>query len=360
MTIPCRITRLTLTDFRSYAAAGLEPGSGPVVLTGLNGAGKTNVLEAVSLLAPGRGLRGAALGELARADGGGGWAVAARTDGPGGAVELGTGSAPGTPDRRVARVNGAPAPLVQFGERLAVAWLTPAMDRLLAEGAGARRRFLDRLTLALEPGHGTQATRYEAAMRERSRLLAGGAADPAWLDALEARMAEHGALLAAARARTAEALQPYLAAVGVPFPVASLAYEDASVGAELAGLLRGGRARDMAAGRALAGPHRADLSVIDAASGAPAARCSTGEQKALLIGVLLAHAELVAALRGMRPILLLDEVAAHLDEHRRSALLERLPALGQVWLTGTEMATFEALRPHATLFTVRKGEVVAA
>ena len=338
------LSRLLLTDFRSYRELALAPGPGFVVLTGENGAGKTNVLEAVSLLTAGRGLRQAPLSEMAGADGPGGFAVAARL----GDVDLGTGTLATAPERRQVRINGAPASAAVLGEWLAVLWLTPAMDRLFVDGASGRRRFLDRLVLAREPGHATHAARYEAAMRARNRLLAEEAgADPAWLTALEAGMAEHGAALALARTHTVTALAGRLAdqAEG-PFARAGLGLAgwapapDNPVAA-LAAELRVARGRDQAAGRALAGPHRSDLAVRHLGKGQPAERCSTGEQKALLLGIVLAHADLVAADRGARPILLLDEIAAHLDPLRRAALFERLAAAGgQVWMTGTERALF--------------------
>jgi DNA replication and repair protein RecF len=351
------IARLSLSDFRSYADALVAPGPGLVVLTGDNGAGKTNVLEAVSLLSPGRGLRGASLAEMARNGRPGGFAVAARL----GEVEIGTGTAAAAPERRQVRINGAPASATSLAEWLAVLWLTPAMDRLFQEGAGGRRRFLDRLVLALEPGHAIHAARYEAAMRARNKLLAEeGPPDEAWLAALEARMAEHGAAVAAARARTVEALGAALAGAREgPFARPSLALEGGQE--DLERELRGGRRRDAAAGRTLAGPHRTDLAVVHSGKGQPASLCSTGEQKALLLAIVLAHADLVAERSGRRPILLLDEVAAHLDPRRRAALFERLEAGGgQVWMTGTEPALFEEIGPAASRFTVADGRVLAA
>ena len=345
------LTRLTLTDFRSYAAASIAPGPGFVLLTGDNGAGKTNLLEAVSLLAPGRGLRGAALGEMARQGGAGGFGVAARL----GETDLGTGTLPAAPDRRQVRINTAPAAVNSLGEWLSVLWLTPAMDRLFTGTAGERRRFLDRLVLALEPGHAHHAARYEAAMRARNKLLAETAtADPGWLGALEQAMAEHGAALHEARLRTVEALDERLRGAGDDdFPRASIALEGWVAG-DLAAALGANRARDAAAGRATYGPHRQDLVVLHQAKGMPAARSSTGEQKALLLGLVLAHAELVAERRGEPPILLLDEVAAHLDPKRRSALFDRLAGRGQVWLTGTEAALFDGIGA-ASRFHVRPG-----
>jgi DNA replication and repair protein RecF len=352
------VSRLALTDFRSYADMTLEAGPGFVVLTGENGAGKTNILEALSLLAPGRGLRGAALSEMARSDGPGGFAVAARLAseagvGAGEDVELGTGAAATAPERRQVRINGATASAAGLSEWLSILWLTPAMDRLFGEAASGRRRFLDRLVLALEPGHGHHAARYEAAMRARNKLLAEpDGSDPAWLAALEAGMAEHGAAVADARERTVAALGERLAASpDGPFARAGLALAGWRVGpVPLAAELRGSRGRDAAAGRTLVGPHRSDLAVTHLGKGQPAERCSTGEQKALLLGLVLAHAELVAERTGRPPLLLLDEVAAHLDPLRRAALFDRLAAMEtQVWMTGTEPALFDAIHAATRL-----------
>ncbi|MET1111606.1 MAG: DNA replication/repair protein RecF [Allosphingosinicella sp.] len=349
------IARLVLTDFRNHRDALLAPGPGLVLLTGENGAGKTNVLEAVSLLSPGRGLRGASLGEMARSGGGGGFAVAARL----GDVEIGTGADARAPERRQVRINGAAASATSLSEWLSVLWLTPAMDRLFQEGASGRRRFLDRLVLALEPGHAVHAARYEAAMRARNKLLAEeGPRDEAWLSALEARMAEHGAALAEARAKAVALLSERLAgAPAGPFARAGLVLEGG--GEDLRTELARGRARDSAAGRTLAGPHRTDLAVTHLDKGQPAGLCSTGEQKALLLAIVLAHADLVAERAGRRPILLLDEVAAHLDPRRRAALFERLEiAGGQVWMTGTEPGLFAGVGPAATRFEVADGAIL--
>jgi DNA replication and repair protein RecF len=355
------ISRLSLTDFRSYPDALIAPGSGFVVLTGENGAGKTNVLEALSLLSPGRGLRRASLGEMARSGGPGGFAVAAQL----GDVDLGTGTAAAAPERRQVRINGAAASATSLAEWLSVLWLTPAMDRLFLEGAGGRRRFLDRLVLALSPAHAMHAARYEAAMRARNKLLGeDGRPDAGWLAALEARMAEHGSALAEARAATVEALSQRLAdAPDGPFARAGLSLEGwTSSGADaLRRDLAAGRNRDAAAGRTLSGPHRTDLLVTHLGKNQPAERCSTGEQKALLLGLVLAHADLVAERAGRRPILLLDEVAAHLDFRRRAALFERLESGGgQVWLTGTERGLFEGIGPGATWLHVTDGQVQPA
>jgi DNA replication and repair protein RecF len=383
------LTRLALTDFRNHADALLEPGPGFVLLAGPNGAGKTNILEAVSMLAPGRGLRQAALGDMARHGGPGGWAVAASLSlpldggGQGGgdgrdaatspeksprpnpaqlapSISIGTATAAAAPERRLVRINGASAAVNSLSERLAVLWLTPAMDRLFTDSPGARRRFLDRLVLALEPGHAHHAARYEAAMRARNKLLAGpAAADPSWLAALEAAMAEHGALLGEARGRTVSALAEALAAApDGDFPRAGLALAGWDLG-DLAAALRANRARDSAAGRATEGPHRHDLAVTDLARMSPAALGSTGEQKALLIGLVLAHAELVAERRGAPPLLLLDEVAAHLDPARRAALFARLEDRGQVWMTATEESLFAGIA-RASRFNVVAGRVEPA
>ncbi|MBX3560641.1 MAG: DNA replication/repair protein RecF [Sphingomonas sp.] len=349
------LSRLSLTDFRSYADALVSPGPGFVILTGENGAGKTNLLEAVSLLSPGRGLRGASLADMARKGGPGGFAVSARLSGPDGDVDLGTGTLAAAPERRQVRVNGAQGSATSLSDWLSILWLTPAMDRLFTEPASGRRRFLDRLVLALAPGHATHAARYDAAMRARNKLLAeDGPWDEAWLAALEGRMAEHGTALAEARAATVAALAERLAAApDGPFARALIALE----GGEAADLAAS-RARDAAAGRTLAGPHRADLAVTHAAKAQPAAFCSTGEQKALLIGLVLAHADLVAERTARRPILLLDEIAAHLDPVRRAALFARLgEAGGQVWMTGTEAAPFDGLGAAARFEVV--GGVVA-
>jgi DNA replication and repair protein RecF len=354
------VARLSLTEFRSYADTVVAPGPGLVILTGENGAGKTNMLEAVSLLAPGRGLRGALLSEMVRKGGGGGFGVAARLDE---ALEIGTGVAAPAPERRQVRINGTAASASSLAEWLSVLWLTPAMDRLFIEGASGRRRFLDRLTLALFPGHAVHAARYEAAMRARNKLLAEeGRRDEAWLTALEARMAEHGVTLADARAATVEALSVRLAdAPDGPFARAGLTLEGGASD-DLARDYALGRARDAAAGRTLSGPHRTDLLVTHLGKAQPATACSTGEQKALLLGIVLAHATLVAERTGRPPILLLDEVAAHLDPQRRAALLERLADTGgQVWVTGTERGLFDAgASSAATWFEVRGGGVHAA
>jgi DNA replication and repair protein RecF len=350
------VSRLTLSDFRSYATAIVEPGPGFVLLFGENGAGKTNLLEAVSLLTPGRGLRGAALSDMARQAGAGGFAVAAKL----GDIDIGTGTQPTAPERRQVRINGAPAAVNSLGEWLSVLWLTPAMDRLFTGSAGDRRRFLDRLVLALDPAHAHHSTRYDAAMRARTKLLQEPeTADPAWLTALEEAMAEHGAAIAEARARTITALDGRLSAAPEDeFARATITLEGWAT-ADLRQSFLQNRARDAAAGRATEGPHRQDLAVTHRGKQMPAARCSTGEQKALLLGLVLAHAELVAERREAPPILLLDEVAAHLDPKRRAALFTRLEGRGQVWMTGTEAELFDGIG-EASRFHVQPGQITLA
>jgi DNA replication and repair protein RecF len=357
------LSRLTLANYRNHAALELTPGPGFVCLHGENGAGKTNILEAVSMLAPGRGLRGAALGEMARSDGPGGWSVSVhlgplapgeverhRTEGAStplgtnGLATIGTGTLATAPERRIVRVNGAGAAVNSLAEWLAILWLTPAMDRLFAGPASDRRRFLDRLVLALEPGHAYHSARYEAAMRARNKLLAEPeSADPDWLSALEAGMAEHGAALGQARARTVAGLSERLKTTPDDLFARPLVALEGGAQNELADTLRNNRGRDSAAGRATEGPHRQDLVVTHAAKRQPAARCSTGEQKALLLGLVLAHAGLVTDRRAAPPLLLLDEVAAHLDPLRRAALFERLEGRGQVWMTATEASLFDGI-----------------
>jgi DNA replication and repair protein RecF len=355
------LTRLSLTQFRSYDEALIAPGPGFVILTGENGAGKTNVLEAVSLLSPGRGLRGASLSEMARSGGPGGFSVAARLDIPlaadtAGTIGIGMGTTASAPERRQVRINGAGASASALAEWLSVLWLTPAMDRLFQEGASGRRRFLDRLVLALSPAHAVHSARYEAAMRSRNKLLAEEALDHAWLAALESRMAEHGTAISEARAATVAALFDRLArSPEGPFARPTLTLEG---GLEDLCSLSRTRTRDAVAGRTLIGPHRSDLVVTHAGKNQPAGLCSTGEQKALLLSMVLAHAELVAERSGRRPILLLDEVAAHLDPSRRAALFERLQSGGgQVWMTGTERSLFEAVGGGASWLEVAGGRI---
>lgn len=356
------LDRITLANFRNHPDTLLEGSATLNLLVGENGAGKTNVLEALSLFAPGRGLRRAGLIDMAGNRGNGGFAVGARlAPGDGGEpVQLGTGIQPDRPGRRIVQVNGADASAVGLGEWLAVSWLTPAMDRLFADSASTRRQYMDRLAVALDPGHARHAARYERALRERGRLLTDvREADPAWFDSLEAQMASAGAALAQGRARLISALTQELAAFPTqPFARPALAREanHAADEAGFAAQLAANRRRDRAAQRSLIGPHRDDLRVTMEGKAMPAAECSTGEQKAMLIAMTLAHASLAG--RGRPGVLLLDEVAAHLDPLRREALFDRLRASGsQVWLTGTEPAPFDGLLGDAAVWRVAGGRV---
>lgn len=351
------IARLSLTNFRNHRDALIEPDAGFMLLSGPNGVGKTNLLEAVSLLTPGRGLRQVPISEMARSDGPGGFSVAARLADD---TEIGTGTTAAAPDRRQVRINGAPASVNSLGERLAVLWLTPAMDRLFTGSPGDRRRFLDRLTLALEPAHAHHAARYDAAMRARNKLLAEEHWDEAWLGSLEAQMQEHGNQVTLARVRTLKELQRVAGiARDDDFPNAVLQLENQAP-MNLAARLSATRKIDAAARRATHGPNNEDLLVIYAAKDQPAAKCSTGEQKALLLNLVLSHAEVVAEKRGVAPILLLDEVAAHLDPTRRAALFDRLEGRGQVWMTATEATLFDGIDPSATRFHVEHGTISPA
>ncbi len=366
------LTRLSLTDFRNHAAAELVAGPGLVALHGDNGAGKTNILEAISLLAPGRGLRRAALGDMVRDGASGGFAVFAEVQAGDdlAPVSLGTGIEPVHPGRRIVRINGSAAAAASLGEWLGVLWLTPAMDRLFVETAGNRRRFLDRLVLALDPRHAQHSNRYEAALRARGKLLADvSSADPQWLASLEAQLGEHGAAMDAARQATLTALSAELAdQPDAPFarPLLTLVDSDGAARTEpheveaLKTLFAARRRIDAAAGRATAGPHRDDLVAVHAATSRAAARCSTGEQKAMLLSLVLAHSDCVARARGQRPVLLLDEVAAHLDPLRRAALYARLAGQGgQAWLTGTEAALFDEMPGPVTRFAIAGGRIAA-
>jgi DNA replication and repair protein RecF len=377
------VTRLALTDFRNYRSARLDLTAGPVVLTGANGAGKTNLLEAVSVLSPGRGLRNARLSDLDRRpanddDAPSSWAVAATIETRRGPVRIGTGRDPAVGlqpkglsrggERRVVRIDGETARgQAALGEVIGVTWLTPQMDRLFIEGPSARRRFLDRLVLGLDPAHAARVSAYEHATRERSRLLRDGPADPAWLDALDETMAAHGVAVAAARRDAVECLDKACAEATGPFPRARLSLagtiegwldELPALAAEerFKAVLKESRAVDAIAGGATIGPHRSDLTVTHADKGIPAEGMSTGEQKALLISIVLAHARLQRETRGEPPLLLLDEVAAHLDAVRRDALFAVLLGFeSQVWLTGTDAGLFAPLRNAARFLSVSDG-----
>lgn len=375
MPVQNHISKLTLTNFRNYAALTIDLAPGAVVFSGDNGAGKTNLLEAISFLTPGRGLRRAPYADVAREGGDGGFALHARLDGPDGQVEIGTGisggDTAGEGGRRV-RINGAPARSAEdMLEWLRVVWLTPAMDALFTGPAADRRRFLDRLVLAIDPGHGQRAIDYEKAMRGRNRLFTEGSRDDRWFDAIETQMAETGVAIAAARAemvRLLAAMIDRLPDTG-PFPQADIGLSG-DLEAEIAAApavdveerfrraLVEGRDRDRAAGRTLEGPHRSDLVVRHRPKAMPAELCSTGEQKALLVGIVLSHARLTGEMSGMTPILLLDEIAAHLDSGRRAALFSILEDLNcQAFMTGTDAALFSSLAGRAQFLTVDHGRV---
>lgn len=354
------LDRILLSRFRNHGETRIHGTMKFNLLVGENGAGKTNVLEAISLFAPGRGLRRARLVDMPEQGGDAGFGISADLRVDDAAVRLGTGVLPERPSRRIVQINQAEAPAVRLAEWLSIGWLTPAMDRLFAEGAGSRRRFLDRLVLGFDPAHAANAARLEAALRERNRLLAEPAdPDPVWLDAIEAQLAETGARVSASRAAMAVRLDAALAALpDSPFARPSLTYiaggpMDES---ELARALRDGRRRDRAAQRSLTGPHRDELAVTMAGKGQLAAECSTGEQKAMLIAITLAHAGLLDLDRPR--LLLLDEVAAHLDPLRREALFDRLrEGTAQVWLTGTELAPFDGIAGDAAIWRVTNGVV---
>lgn len=372
------IRSLQLHSFRCYDSVHLDGlPSGPVVLTGPNGAGKTNVLEAVSLLSPGRGIRGARISEMQRRDASAAWAVSAEAETPFGATRIGTGlDANSMTEKRIVRINGETVKAqTALAEYLACVWLTPQMDRLFIDGSSARRKFLDRLIFAFDPGHAGRVTRYENAMGQRSKILRESERpDPVWLDGLEAQMAETGVAIAAARSEflvilqracdqqdVAETLFPR-ALMGLRGTIEELLSRAPAIEVEdmFRYQLRESRSVDARTGGAATGPHKADLAVMYAAKDMPADQCSTGEQKALLIGMTLAHSRLMAAERGAPPILLLDEVAAHLDESRRAALYDILLELGgQVWMTGTDAHLFTALGARMNAFHVESSTIGA-
>ena len=372
------LTRLTLTDFRNYAGLRLDVSAPLVALTGPNGAGKTNLLEAISLLTPGRGLRGASFEDLARHGGASTWAIASEVATFEGTVSLGTGWSgqsdgnEGAAQSRLVVIDGhvqkSSSTLAQYMRQL---WLTPAMDRLFAGPASDRRRFLDRLVAAFDPEHGARVLVFEKVMRERNLLLEEPRADAAWLSSLEAHMAVAAVAIAAARLHAVEALRRHIgeARTASAFPWAQVAVEGeieslvavmpaVRVEDEYRKILRDSRAADRGAGRTLRGPHRSDFSVSHGPKNMPAGLCSTGEQKALLIGLILAQARAVKGESQIAPVLLLDEVAAHLDRQRREGLFQALAALGcQAWMTGTDAGLFDGLGHDAAVFHVEAGTI---
>ena len=372
-----RIRRLTLANFRSYHAAQMDVGGGLVVLVGPNGAGKTNLIEAISFLAPGRGLRRATLEDVAFSEGGGSWAVAAEVEGALGLATLGTGMEPpaaeGTVVTRKCRIDREPvASASAFADHLRVIWLVPAMDGLFNGPASERRRFLDRLVLAVDAEHMTRVNALERALRSRNRLLEEARPDPHWLDAIEHETAELAVAVTAMRMETVSRLQAALAArkdTASPFPAAEIALDGwmeqlvplrpaVEIEDRYRAALSENRGRDAAAGRTLDGPHLSDLTVVHAGKHIAAGAASTGEQKALLIGLVLAHAGLLAEMSGFAPVLLLDEVVAHLDPLRRAALYGELQKLGaQVWMTGADSAAFADLAATADVWEISPGQV---
>lgn len=351
------VSDLLLSHFRSHRRTALVFDGRPVAIFGPNGAGKTNILEAISLLSPGRGLRRAGAEELARQPEALGWKVAATVGGH--EVETFAEGA----NARAVLIDGKSATQAALGRVVRMLWLVPAMDRLWIEGAEGRRRFLDRMVLSFTPAHAEVALAYEKAMRERNRLLKDEVRDAGWYGALEAQMAEAGAVLAGNRRAVLARLARAQGGAGTSFPAADLELvgpsgEDQPEGAgDLLQALAQGRSRDMAAGRTLTGPHRVDLAATFAAKGVPAAQCSTGEQKALLISLILTNARALKEDIGAAPVLLLDEVAAHLDAGRRAALYDEICALGaQAFMTGTGPELFDTLAARGQYVEVTEGE----
>jgi DNA replication and repair protein RecF len=370
-----KIRRLTLSNFRNYRAASLEADGRPIVLCGPNGAGKTNLIEAISLLAPGRGLRRATLEEVAFQEGDGSWAVAAEVEGALGLATLGTGVEPAQDDgaaaQRKCRIDREPVGSASaFADHLRVVWLVPAMDSLFVGAPSERRRFLDRLALAVDAEHASRVNAFERALRSRNRLLAEPRPDPHWLDAVEHETAELAVAVAAVRAEAVSRMERVLASRRESdFPPAELALDGwmekllpahpaLDIEERYRAVLRENRARDAAAGRTLDGPHVTDLSVVYMRKNIAASAASTGEQKALLIGLVLAHARLITEMTGSTPVLLLDEIVAHLDPGRRAALHAELAQLGaQVWMTGADPAAFAEVADRAAMIEVRSGRL---
>jgi len=370
------LRELKLTGFRNYASMKLEMDERHIILTGENGSGKTNLMEAVSFLSPGRGLRRAAYDAVGKSGLSGAWSVFAELDGPMGDVSIGTGlteTAAGVETQRRVRINGTQVKTAdELLDHSRIVWLTPAMDGLFTGPASERRKFLDRLVLAIDPLHGRRVVDFEKAMRGRNRLLAEESTQSQWLDAVEAQMAELGTAIAAARMELVTLLSNVIIKnndPNSPFPDALLAMDgtletahgdmaSSDLETEYAERLRAARWSDKGAGRTLEGPHRSDLKVSHGPKGMVASLCSTGEQKALLVGIILAHARLTGEMNGFAPVLLLDEIAAHLDASRRSALFDMIEALGcQSFMTGTDAELFEAMGDRGQFFHVSEGSV---
>lgn len=369
------VERLMLTNFRCYESARIDADGHTSVLFGANGAGKTNILEALSLLTPGRGLRRAALADISRkggsrAAGARDWAVAARVRGPSGEVDLGTGVETGS-DKRIVRIDGeTQRAQATLGEHLSAHWLTPAMDRIFIEGRSGRRRFLDRLVYGIDPAHAGRINAYDHALRERARLLRDGVRDQSWLAALEETLATKGIAVAAARLDLIERLRVYAEKPSGPFPGAALSisgdvenwlseFDALEAEDRLKAGFAQSRDQDADNGGAAMGPHRSDFRVCHLPSGQTADLCSTGEQKALLIAIVIAGARMAQSECGQLPMLLLDEITAHLDPTRREALFAMLTELGaQVWMTGTDADQFEGLRGQARFFEVADAAIL--
>lgn len=372
--MPLFVTQLTLSNFRNYGELRLQLDPSPVILTGNNGSGKTNLLEAISLFVPGRGLCKAGVSEWQNNVNPSPWAVAAIFDAPEGELKIGTGRDPETPDseRRIVMIDGrAMRGQQQLADKVAMAWITPDLDRVLGDGPSARRKLLDRMAYSFDPAHAGRVHRYEKALRERMRLLRDGIADAVWLSSLEDEMARTGVAIAAARRQLLRQLQTAMTETQSAFPQALLSLQGLAEEAlvdqpalavedKLRTALARTRGEDAQSGTTAVGPHRSDLIVVHRAHHAPAELCSTGEQKALLIAIMLSYVRILAGTRQMRPLLLLDDITAHLDGVRRQALFDELLSLGvQAWLTGTDIAHFAGLVSQAQHFSIEGGIVTA-
>jgi len=369
------LSQLTLTNFRNHRDLRLQLEAVPIVLTGMNGSGKTNLLEAVSLLVPGRGMCRASPAEWQNQQDPAPWAVVAEIEASSGSLKIGTGRDPDPQgsDRRLVHIDGSAVKSQQaLAEHVAMAWITPDLDRVLVDGPSARRKLVDRMAYSFDPAHAGRVHRYEKALRERLRLLRDGIADAAWLSVLEDDMARTGVAIAAARRQLVRHLQTGIADTQSVFPQASLALQGLAEEAlvdmpallvedKLRASLARLRSEDAQSGTCATGPHRSDLYVVHRAHNCPAELCSTGEQKALLVAIMLAYVRTLAAARKMKPLFLLDDITAHLDSVRREALFEEITELGvQAWLTGTDEHFFKPLLPHAQHYHVDHGVVIEA